>query len=325
MLLIATLLIIGVILLAYGADRLIFAAAILCRSLGISPLVIGITVVGVGASLPEMLVAFSAASRGQLNIVAGIALGSNITNILLILGCAALLHPLTVHSELIQRQIPLMLLIILLCGVLLSDGALNRFDGVVLVASAIFYLIFIIRTARHSEHHHSDPLINEQLKELPRHDISNTVALLWLVVALISLPIANRIIIDNATLIANTLGISDFLTGLTLISVGTRLPILATVIAGALKNEDDIAIGNVIGSNIYNVTLVLAMPALINPRGIDDKTFLGNYWLMLGVNLFFALLCLFARRRIGRKVGLLLLCSFIDWIITLSLLSQSQI
>jgi len=314
MLVATALLIIGLVLLVYGADRLVFSAAILCRSLGIPPLIIGMTVVGIGTSLPELIVSFSAATHGQMDIAVGTAMGSNITNILLILGGAALLHPLTVHSRLVRRELPLMLLVTLLCGVMLFDNELSRNDGLAMIAIAAIYLMFIIKIARRAERENSDSLTREQLAELPRDDVGNTVAFLWLAVALIVLPMSTRMVIDNATVIADYFGVSELVIGLTIISVGTSLPELATVIAGALKGEDDIAIGNLIGSNIYNMAIVLGIPALIHPGTLDSAAFARDYWVMLGVSVLFALLCLLRRRRVGRIAGLILLCGFFVWV-----------
>lgn len=325
MLLAAALLVIGLILLVYGADRLVFSAAILCRSLGIPPLIIGMTVVGIGTSLPELIVSLSAATHGQMDIAVGTALGSNITNILLISGGAALLHPLTVHSNLVRRELPLMLLVTLLCGVVLFDSQLGRLDGVALIVIAALYLAFIIKIARRAERDNNDSLTREQLAELPRDDAGNTVAFLWLAVALIMLPMSTRMVIDNATVIADYFGVSELVIGLTIISVGTSLPELATVIAGALKGEDDIAIGNLIGSNIYNIVIVLGIPALLYPGAIDVEAFARDYWVMLGVSALFTLICLRRSRRIGRAVGLLLLCGFIGWVATLYLLPNGII
>lgn len=314
MLVATALLIIGLVLLVYGADRLVFSAAILCRSFGIPPLIIGMTVVGIGTSLPELIVSFSAATHGQMDIAVGTAMGSNITNILLILGGAALLHPLTVHSNLIRRELPLMLLVTLLCGVTLFDNELSRSDGLALIAIAAIYLLFIIKIARRAEREGNDSLTREQLAELPRDDAGNTVAFLWLAVALILLPMSTRMVIDNATVIADYFGVSELVIGLTIISVGTSLPELATVIAGALKGEDDIAVGNLIGSNIYNIAIVLGIPALIHPGALDTAIFARDYWVMLGVSALFTLICLQRGRRIGRLAGALLLCGFIVWV-----------
>ncbi|MCL9646801.1 MULTISPECIES: calcium/sodium antiporter [Pantoea] len=311
------LLFIGLLLLVYGADRLVFSAAILCRSFGIPPLIIGMTVVSIGTSLPELIISFSAAQHGQMDLAVGTALGSNITNILLILGGAALLHPLTVHSNLIRRELPLLLLVSLLSGIMLFDNYLSRLDGVALLLMALFYLLIVIRIARRAGHDNSDTLTREQLAELPRDEAGNTVAFLWLAVALIILPMSTRMVIDNATVFADYFGVSELVMGLTLIAVGTSLPELATVVAGALKGEDDMAIGNLIGANIFNLAIVLGLPALFHPGEINPLAFSRDYWVMLGVSVVFALFCLLRKRRVGRIAGALLLSGFLLWVLWL--------
>jgi len=317
------LLFIGLLLLVYGADRLVFSTAILCRSLGIPPLIIGMTVVSIGTSLPELIISLSAVEHGQMDLAVGTALGSNITNILLILGAAALLHPLTVHSNLIRREFPLLLLVSLLSGIMLFDNHLSRLDGVALLLMALFYLLVVIRIARRAERDNSDPLTREQVAELPRDESGNRVAFLWLAVSLIILPMSTRMVIDNATVFADYFGISELVMGLTLIAVGTSLPELATVIAGALKGEDDIAIGNLIGANIFNLAIVLGLPALLHPDDVNPLAFSRDYWVMLGVSVLFALVCLLRKRHVGRVAGTLLLAGFLFWVIWLWLCPYS--
>ncbi|GAA0503080.1 calcium/sodium antiporter [Tatumella terrea] len=313
MLVAIVLLVLGLLLLAYGADRLVFSASILCRSLGIPPLIIGMTVVGIGTSLPEIILSLSAAQHGLRDFSVGIALGSNITNILLILGGAALLHPLKINSALLRRELPLMLLVTLLCGLLLADNFLTRSEGFCLLAMAVIYLWGIIRLANKTQAATGDSLTREQLAELPGEDAGNTVACLWLGVALVLLPVATRMILDNATVVADYLGISELLMSLFFISIGTSLPELATVIAGTLKGEGDIAVGNLLGANIYNTAIVLGLPALVSPGSIDSNAFSRDYWVMLGVSTLFAVICLRKDRRIGRLTGAFLLCGFIVW------------
>ena len=290
MLLATALLIIGLLLVVYGADRLVFAASILCRSFGVPPLLIGLTVVSIGTSLPELLVASSAALNGQLNLAVGTALGSNITNILLILGLAALLHPFTVNSDILRRELPLMLVVSGVIGWLLFDNQLSRIDGVVLIAVAVAYLLFTIKIARLAGNEGADNLTREQLAELPREG-SRPVAFLWLAVALIIMPMATRMVIDNASVRRALLWRERACDWPDDYSVGTSLPELATTIAGARKGEDDIAIGNIIGSNIFNIVLVLGIPALIAPGEIDPHAFARDYWVMLVVSAIFAVLC----------------------------------
>jgi len=316
MLLAMALLIIGLFLVVYSADRLVFAASILCRSIGIPPLIIGMTVVTIGTSLPEIIVSMAASLHGQMDLAIGTALGSNIVNILLILGLAALFHPFTVHSDILRRELPLMLIVSALAGVVLYDGQLTRADGLFLLLLAVLWLVFIVKIGRQG----NDSLTREQLAELPREG-SLSVAFLWLGVALIVMPMATRMVIDNATVLANVLGMSELTIGLTVIAIGTSLPELATAIAGARKGEDDIAIGNIIGSSIINIAIVLGLPALIVPGSFNPLAFTRDYGVMLAVSVIFALLCWRRQRQTGRGAGGLLLGGFIIWMAMLYWLS----
>ncbi len=302
--------------MVYSADRLVFAASILCRSVGIPPLIIGMTVVTIGTSLPEIIVSVAASLHGQMDLAIGTALGSNTVNILLILGLAALFHPFTVHSDILRREIPLMLIVSALAGVVLYDGQLSRADGLFLLLLAVLWLVFIVKIGRQG----NDSLTREQLAELPREG-SLSVAFLWLGVALIVMPMATRMVIDNATVLANVLGMSELTIGLTVIAIGTSLPELATAIAGARKGEDDIAIGNIIGSSIINIAIVLGLPALIVPGSFNPLAFTRDYGVMLVVSVIFALLCWRRQRQTGRGAGVLLLGGFIIWMAMLYWLS----
>jgi len=316
MLLAMALLIIGLLLVVYGADRLVFSAAILCRSIGVSPLIIGMTVVSIGTSLPEIIISTAAALHGQLDLAVGTAIGSNITNIMLILGLAAILHPFTVHSDILRRELPLMLLVSLLAGLFLFDGELSQIKGILLLAIAVLYLVFIIRIGRLAEREGIDNLTREQASELPQ-DGSLSVAFLWLGVALVTMPIATQMVIDNATVLAHYFGISDLVVGLTIIAIGTSLPELATTIAGVRKGENDIAIGNIIGSNVFNIVFVLGIPALVAPGSFDPLAFARDYWLMLAVSAVFAILCWRKPRQVGKRIGALLICGYIVWVVVL--------
>ena len=316
MLLAMALLIIGLLLVVYSADRLVFAASILCRSVGIPPLIIGMTVVTIGTSLPEIMVSMAASLHGQMDLAIGTALGSNIVNILLILGLAALFHPFTVHSDILRREIPLMLIVSALAGAVLYDGQLSRTDGLFLLLLAVLWLVFIVKIGRQG----NDSLTREQLAELP-HEGSLSVAFLWLGVALIVMPMATRMVIDNATVLANVLGMSELTIGLTVIAIGTSLPELATAIAGTRKGEDDIAIGNIIGSSIINIAIVLGLPALIVPGSFNPLAFTRDYGVMLAVSVIFALLCWRRQRQTGRGAGALLIGGFMIWMAMLYWLS----
>ena len=320
MLLATALLIIGLLLVVYGADRLVFAASILCRTFGIPPLIIGMTVVSIGTSLPEIIVSVAASLHGQLDLAVGAALGSNITNILLILGLAALIHPFTVHSDILRRELPLMLLVSVVAGSVLYDGQLSRSDGIFLLLLAVLWLLFIVKIARLAERQGNDSLTREQVAELPREG-GLPVAFLWLGIALIIMPMATRMVVDNATVIANYFAMSELTIGLTVIAIGTSLPELATAIAGVRKGENDIAVGNIIGANIFNLTIVLGLPALITPGDVNPLAFSRDYSVMLLVSIIFALLCWRRPRQSGRGAGALLTGGFIVWLAMLYWLS----
>lgn len=310
------LLIVGLFLLVYGADRLVYGAAVISRSLGVPPLIIGMTIVGIGTSLPELFVSTTAALNGQIDMAVGNVLGSNITNILLILGVAALIHPLAARSEVLRRELPLMLAVTVLCGFVLMDGTLSRLDGVLLLAAAAVFILLMLKIARLAQREGSDSLTVEQIAELPQ-DSSNTVAILWLVLAFIILPLSSKMVVDNATVIAHYFGMSELVVGLTVIAIGTSLPELATSIAGALKGEDDMAIGNIIGSNIFNTVIVLGVPALLSPGTVDGAAFHRDYCVMLAVSIVLSALCIGRKHRIGHLAGALLLCGFIAYLAVL--------
>ncbi|HKS34958.1 MAG TPA: calcium/sodium antiporter [Enterobacteriaceae bacterium] len=320
MLLATALLIIGLLLVVYSADRLVFAASILCRSLGIPPLIIGMTVVSVGTSLPEIIVSVTASLHGQIDLAIGTAIGSNIINILLILGLSALLHSFTVHSDILRRELPLMLLVSLVAGAVLYDGQLTRLNGVFLLTLAVLWLLFIVKIARIAEKQGNDSLTREQVAELPREG-SLPVAFLWLGVALIIMPMATRMVVDNATVLGNYFAISELTIGLTVIALGTSLPELATAIAGARKGEDDIAIGNIIGANIFNIAIVMGLPALIAPGAFNPLAFSRDYGVMLAASVVFALLCWGRHRQPGKGAGALLIAAFVLWLAMLYWLS----
>ncbi|MEH2920736.1 calcium/sodium antiporter [Samsonia erythrinae] len=313
----ATLLLcIGLLLLVYGADRLVYGAAVLARSLGLPPFVIGITIVGFGTSLPELIVSVTAALNDQNDMAVGNVMGSNIANILLILGSAALIRPLTVHSDLLRRELPLMLSVTLLCGILLHDSDLSRADGMLLLFSAILCLVLILRMAQLAQQG-GDILAREQLAELPQDDSNQMVAVLWLILGMIILPMAARMVVDNATVIARYFNISELTIGLTVLAIGTSLPELATAIVGTLKKEDDIALGNLVGSNTFNIAIVLGIPALLSPGSLDPQVFQRDYWVMLAASVLLTALCLSKKRRIGQGAGALLCCAFIAYLAVL--------
>jgi cation:H+ antiporter len=256
----------GFILLIWSADRFICGAAATARNLNVSPLVIGLTIVGFGTSAPEMLVATFASIDGSPSLAIGNALGSNITNIALVLGVAALITPLDVHSRILKKELPLLLGAMLLALVLMIDDTLQRTDGIIMLGSLILLMWWITRQALTSRGH--DALQDEYQEELPAA-MTMVRAVFWLVLGLFTLMASSKLLVWGAVNIATELGVSELVIGLTIIAIGTSLPELAASIAGALKNEHDIAIGNVVGSNLFNTLGVLAIPGILAPSTLE--------------------------------------------------------
>ncbi|TKI06905.1 calcium/sodium antiporter [Martelella alba] len=316
MLVATSLLVVGLILLVYGADRLVYSAAVLSRSLGVAPRLIGCTIVAFGTSLPELMVSVTAAQNHQIDLALGNIIGSNITNILLIVGGAALLGPLTFDSDIVRRELPMMLGAALLNGLLLANNVLSFRDGIILLLAAAGYVAAVVKISRPAPSEGDDSLTRQQMAELPQSG-GNTVAVLWLALGFIIMPMASHMVLDNAGVLARQLGVGDLVIGLTVVAVGTSLPELATVIAGALKGENDIALGNLIGSNIVNSTMVLCIPALLSPGPFNPAIIRRDYWVMLAASVLLAVFCLRKRRRIAPLTGGLLLCGFAAYLTAL--------
>jgi len=256
----------GFLLLIWSADRFICGAAATARNLNISPLIIGLTIVGFGTSAPEMLVAVIASADASPSLAIGNALGSNIANITLVLGMAALIMPLDVHSRILRKELPMLLLAMLLMLLVIEDNHLGRTDGLILTSSVLLLMWWVTRQALLNRA--DDALYEEYEKELPK-PMSTRLALIWLALGLVVLVISSKILVWGAVQIATEFGVSDLLIGLTIVAIGTSLPELAASIAGALKNEHDIAIGNVVGSNMFNTLAVMGIPGLIYPSTLD--------------------------------------------------------
>jgi cation:H+ antiporter len=256
----------GFLLLVWSADRFICGAAATARNLNVSPLIIGLTIVGFGTSAPEMLVSAMAAMNESPGLAVGNALGSNIANITLVLGMSALIMPLDVHSRILKKELPLLLIAMLMMLLLIQDNILGRTDGLILICSVVLLMWWITRQAMLNKTR--DPMYQEFADELPQ-PMSTPMAVFWLVLGLVFLVASSRLLVWGAVQIATEFGVSDLLIGLTIIAIGTSLPELAASIASALKNEHDIAIGNVVGSNLFNTLAVMGIPGLIYPSTLD--------------------------------------------------------
>ncbi|ALS97391.1 calcium/sodium antiporter [Lacimicrobium alkaliphilum] len=308
--------IVGLLVLSWSADRFVTGAAGLAACFGIRPMLIGMTIMAMGSSAPEILVAISASLSGKNNLAIGNAIGSNIANIGLVLGMTAMLRPLQVASVTLKREMPVVLAVSVIAAFLLADSFLSRTEGGLLLAvfvATIGALIGLSLTAGSS-----DPLVQELTAEVnTRHKPINY--LLWLLIGMILLPVSAHYMVDSALAIAHFYGISDLVIGLTIIAIGTSLPELAACIASVLKKEQDLALGNILGSNIFNILAVLAMPALLSPGKIDPQVIHRDVPVMLlltGLLIFFSF-AIRGKRRIENWQGGLLLAAYIAFQVSL--------
>lgn len=258
----------GLIILVLGAEVLVRGASRLAAALGISPLVIGLTVVAFGTSSPELAINLQAAFLGEVDIALGNVVGSNIFNILVILGISAMIIPLVVHQQLIQLDIPIMIGLSVLVFLMSLDGRLGRQDGLILVLILTIYLVFVLRRSRQESREVEEEYEHEFGRE-PKHGGWKIVLDLSLMAAgLAMLVLGSRWLVDGAVAIARIYNVSELVIGLTLVAAGTSLPEVATSVVAALRKERDIAVGNAVGSNIFNLLSVLGLTGLISPNGI---------------------------------------------------------
>lgn len=306
-------LIIGLVFLVWSADKLVFGSAALARNFGISPLVIGMTILAMGSSAPEMMVSATAALDGKTDTAVGNVLGSNIANIALILGITALIKPLSISSAVLRRELPLMIGVTLLAGILLWDSHLGFYEGILLFVLFAAFIIAMLRISQKEKAAGSvDPLLEEQESEVP-DGVSIPKATMWVVIGLIILPVSADLLVDNAVIIAQYFGMSDLVIGLTIIAVGTSLPELAASLAGVMKGEDDMAVGNIIGSNVFNILAVMGIPGILNPSILSEYAMGRDFWVMLGVSLLLVVMALGKSRSINRIEGGVLFCTFIAY------------
>mgnify|MGYP005815774363 CR=1 FL=1 len=273
----------GVSLLVWSADRFTDGAAAIARNFGISPLIVGLTIVAMGSSAPEVVVSINAALNGTPSLAIGNAIGSNIANVGMVLGIAAIVSPMQVKSATLKREIPVLFGVMILVFALMLDLNLSEFDSVILLSSLLAYLAWLTFTAIRSRNK-KDLMLQEIIEELP-DKMANWKAILWVIVGLILLNISSKLLVIGATNIAEGFGVSPFLIGVTIVAVGTSLPELAASITGVLKGEHELAIGNVIGSNIFNLLAVLGVPALITHVNIPRDVLMIDYAFMFGLTI----------------------------------------
>lgn len=318
-------LIAGLILLVVGAEALVRGASRIATSFGISPLVIGLTVVAFGTSSPELAVSVMASLSGTSDIALGNVIGSNIFNVLFILGISALIIPLAVHQQIIKIDVPILIGLSLLTWWMASDGSIQIWEGCVLILSGIVYTLLLIRMSK-KEKGAIEQEYDEAFGKQPGKDKSGKswMSLLFVLSGLAMLVLGSRWLVDGAVFIAKNLGVSDLVIGLTIIAAGTSLPEVATSIIAALRGERDIAVGNVVGSNLFNIFFILGIAAVSGGGiGVEDSAIYFNLPVMIVVA-FACLPIFFTGSRLDRWEGAVFLLYYIAYTAYLILASQNS-
>ncbi|WP_299180920.1 calcium/sodium antiporter [uncultured Neptuniibacter sp.] len=308
----------GLVLLVWSADRFVIGAAGTAKNFGMSPMLIGLTIVSFGTSAPEILVSIMASTSGAGDLAIGNALGSNIANIALVLGITAIIAPLPVKSGVLKKELPLLLGVTLLAGVILFDLKLDLVDGIILLIALVTCLFLFNHFQKNAP---SDELSHEE-DEIP--ELNTRTAIFWLVVGLVVLAVSSRMLVWGASEIAFSLGVSKLVVGLTIVAIGTSLPELAASIASALKNHHDIAIGNVVGSNIFNLVAVMAIPGLISPIGMEAVVLQRDYVTMLALTFILLAFALWQKPpSISRIEGIVLAAAYAGYLVLLYTMTVS--
>ncbi|RMH22378.1 MAG: calcium/sodium antiporter [Gammaproteobacteria bacterium] len=303
----------GFVILTVSADRFVLGASALAKNLGVPTLLVGLVIVGFGTSAPEIIVSAMAAWQGNGYLSIGNALGSNITNIGLVLGLAVLATPMQVHSSLVKKEIPVLFLVMGFSLFLLVDGRLTPADGVLLVIGTLLMLGWTVQQGL-KQRHKNDPLEQEFADEL-QTSLSTPQAIFWLSVGMLFLLGSSKLLVWGAVGVAKFFGVSDLIIGLTIVAVGTSLPELAASVMSAIRNEHDLAIGNVIGSNMYNLLAVMACPGLLGPVNILPEILSRDFPVMIVLSLALWIMATGIRSRgiINRLEGGVLLLSFVGY------------
>jgi len=287
----------GLVLLVWSAERFVDGAAATSARFGISPLLIGMLVIGFGTSAPEIVVSALAAGQGNPGLALGNAYGSNVANIGLILGLVALISPLAVHSAVVRRELPILGAATLLSALLMWGGVVGRLEGALLLALlALFIGASIFRARRDG----ADPLGADTEESLAEHPMSLRAGLVWTGIGLVLLVVSSRILVWGAVSIAQGLGVSDLIIGLTVVAVGTSLPELASSISALRRREHDLVLGNVVGSNLFNTLGVVGLAAVIHPIQVGAEVLLRDWSLMAAMTVLMAVFALGWRGREGR-------------------------
>jgi cation:H+ antiporter len=311
------LLIVGLVLLVLGAELLVRGASTIASILGIPSLLVGLTIVAYGTSSPEMSVSIQSAFAGQPDIALGNVVGSNIFNVLIILGISALIAPLMVANQLIRLDVPIMIGVSVLTLMFASDGTISRVDGTILFIGAIVYTLFLIYEAKKQKKEESD---EDQSQNVVENNPKNWIINIgFIVIGLVLLVQGSNWLVESSIAIARAIGVSELVIGLTIISAGTSLPELASSVVATIKGERDIAVGNVIGSNIFNILAVLGLSSAVSPEGINVSPAALNFDIPVMVAVAISCFPIFySGKSIARWEGLLFLayyCAYATYLI----------
>lgn len=301
----------GLVLLPLGAEGLVRGSTGVALRLGVTALVVGLTVVAFGTSSPELVLSVQAAFGGNSGIAVGNVIGSNISNIALVLGLAAVVRPMRVRSELVRREVPIMIAVTIALVILLSDARLSRLDGLLLLAGAVVYTVLAYGAAKRGD----SSSVTEEFDEAYTNGRSTLLDALFIVLGLFALFAGSQLLLQGGVFFASTLGISQVVVGLTVLAIGTSLPELATSVTAAAREEADVAFGNVIGSNVLNILVVLGAAAVVRPFAVQ-----GLRATDLIVFVMSAVVLLPLMRRgwvLSRWEGVLLLCGYSAYIATM--------
>lgn len=302
----------GLALLIWGADRFVHGAAAGARNLGVTPLLVGLTVVALATSAPEILVSVVAALDGEPGLAIGNAIGSNIVNVGLVLGMTAMIRPIKLESATLRREMPALLAVSLLTVSLFLDTFLSRIDGLVMLTGLVIVMVWLARLGMRSAA--NDPIKIDYEAEIPS-DVSMTMAIVWLTVGLAILLVGAKILVYGSVGIAQELGVSEVVIGVTIVAFGTSLPELAVSLASALKGEYGLAIGNIVGSNIFNLLAVIGVAATIQPAALAPSVLSLHIFVMVAFTLvLFAMTYDYdGKGQLSRLEGAALLAAYIAY------------
>ncbi len=298
--------------LFFGGEALVRGSVGIAQRLAMPPLLIGLTVVGFGTSTPELLVSVDAALRGVSDIALGNVVGSNIANILLIVGVSALVWPIRVSGDTLKRDTAVMMAAAIILVPIFAFGMMGRVAGGILFASLVAYLVFAYRQSRNARNAPNAPLADDGDLPVPARGL--WLSLVWVIGGLVALMFGARFMVDGAVTIARTFGVSEAFIGLTVVAVGTSLPELATSLIAALRKQSEIAIGNIVGSNIFNILGILGLTAIIAPIPVASRFLTFDLPIMIAASLVLTLLL--RRQTVGRGIGIVMLVAYGGYVLT---------